>query len=1026
MTWVLTVDVEVSLDGAVRCNGQAAGPVSLRLHQNRVPMLLYASPASTSSICSRLIQCKESAAAAAASIRLTAQGILLIDGGGRGSGDVVTEPKGRFWVDHEWMYLQTPELAHMLSNSSDVCSALNGAVRAADASPVVYSIVQSNGTKLFIPARARGPVAPPSPLMSALAHADTVSLVEPQHTAPLILCSAGCAVLGYAPRLNEGAQLATLLPAIAELADSALLPERLAACVWYLRESYGTCSEVKVDADAEFAKCAQLPADKTMADLPDWWTRILAITVPSTAAASDDARALYALLDCDTYIKLKRTNCECAPAATQRMEQLSKTGALPLRADAQSLLPGSAQMGCLATPIGDASDTGVTNALGDQQVVAARLVELGYLDATSAADTRQREHATRVFACGVAKRGSEKPWLRDWGVDFETGCDVGIPGACRVNGLLCPLVSSRQTCLVDVPCNDGRVIPSDSFFGAVGGTENHHWTGLPPLDLHSWLRSPDAPAWVELSDQIGVQLSLEAGSTISAPVPMFGTSWLERALRLAGRLYAIDAPAQHPTLRVVSASSRAGGIGSKSGQQTGMRLSLELPGSGTSIDEAAAVLQLQALAAAGFVVGDRSFYEHYHPDFVYLRPPMYWQARVLVPDIVPAARVPLIRTAAVVGAKSDHVDVLLHGLDFGESADDILAAGVGGTQCKVIEHASERMLMRCPTATDPPQIGSGAAWLTTRRGGNGVGCDMVEEAFDGASLSLSTEAFAAHVTALVSKPSSHLIDLASEVHAQLKGLTEGWRDMRNLPPTAGLNTQLVTDLVPPLVASMGALLAHIPAIRMVGSVAGQLSAPLGVLAAPARQIFDEQCAWAGGIGQSADAVLKRLPHIGRSRDLVAQYRSVLLDLESKLTALQSGVVAAADASTRLRGPFVDLRKQFAVFSFDGLMRAAEEINAVDVDPSAQHAAVQGMQEFVADRLPGYLQTMGQDSSTVKSDFAQLSSSAARVYDALSSHDAPREASIQEAIDPDVAGTDSAPIFKLEVLTDFLEGAQVSK
>ena len=776
--------------------------------------------------------------------------------------------------------------------------------------------------------------------------ASAVSLATVVHKAPGLHCTASCTVPGFelSPLDNGLVKFAVSPPR--ELLDPRL-PADLAACLWHLSKAYSTCGQRKQDADTDFAVCVSGPAN--IEELPAWW---FGNVRRMKMLSEKEVGELSAKLDCEVFMELQHASCECSASATsvRSLEQLAAGGTHMPFAHVLSLPARGAQMACIGKSIGDQSDSAVTNAVSDRIGVTARLIQLGFLDASSAASPRHLEHALRVFSCALDEEGT-----------FEHPCDLMVPGACQVDGVLCERATERRTCLSVASCAEGRVVPSGK--------------------VHRWLRSTMAPQWGELPEEgVGYQVVLPHGA-VGTPNPVFGTSWLRNALALAGKLYAQDAGAASPPLKVTEGAPRFGGSPAGDGLQTGRALTVELPGS--PVNENVAAAQLKALRAAGLAVSGRRAAQDNHFQV--------WHVDTNIPDEA-APRVPLIQSAQM-DARTDEtpgasVKVELVGSDFGTGWEDVLAVGVGATSCLLMEHSFERVLLQCDTSKRGELRGS--AWLMTLSGGAGFGCSDVSAPMDRQELVHTGERAAAAIRTAVAEPAAALLVHSRELEQRMSGVIEGWRDIGNMPPTAGDQSHLVTDILPNTLASMDKLIAHAPAIRAVSTAASRTTTSLETLALDASELLSDQCLWAFNVRKSAASVLERLPFVNSARAVIDPLRERMDLLDDAFEGFQDFLSDIRASATEVRAKYAYIQSETAHLKpelFRELVLAQEVLRNNTVDPWEQIEAASRMRDFISATLIERLKTFKVQTPAVRDAAETIIEDILNARDAIASADA---------------------------------------
>lgn len=302
--------------------------------------------------------------------------------------------------------------------------------------------------------------------------------------------------------------------------------------VWHARD-YSTCGLDKAAADAAFLRCMGKTSAVSLDGLPKWWAALL----------GDNDHPHLRRFDCETFATMQQASCTChADAAGTSGAALARAFLLP---------DGGSRIGQLAERIGDHAVTSPA----DVVVLEERLLELGYLEQVGS-DSPTRAHALRAFACATS--GTHR---------FEEACDDGIM-PCQVAGVKCTRSTQQDTCLFDLPCAAGSFEPNS--------------------EMHDWLRSRNAPAWLELP-LAGTGFKLAADNVLARHT----TSWVADALRSAGRFLATSNAGWTPLTVATGSVQRGGLLPGVADHQSGLQLRVQL-------DWASLSAHLDALGLAGF------------------------------------------------------------------------------------------------------------------------------------------------------------------------------------------------------------------------------------------------------------------------------------------------------------------------------------------------------------------------------------------------------------------------------------------
>ena len=538
---ILTVDLQFTLHGSLRCPMSPALNVKLQVRQEAAALRFYR-------YCLHNSQCGngfDADAAAAAAARLSVDGVGIVRMGVANA----SLPGHVWWHDYEALQLRrdriTPEA---------VCAQLGGG-NSGDANSVVVEVRLEFDESLPLIA----PAVVPLPLSVALGGVRPASPL-PVHVAPMVVCSVACAASSHT---------LVQLPSEAvswNLSDD--VPHKLVPCLDGLLSDYARCGRSKAVSDAAFARCVGGgPAD--MLAVPGWWLNrsstiegsigtppLLQVAV-TLGGLTEEAHSLAGLLACSFYTDVQRVSCACSSGGGLDLARML--------ASRQGLLPTTTSMRCLSHTVGVHDDARAQNWPEDVLAVADRLRALGYLGERQT--DAQRNHAARTFLCASA------------GVHaFEQPCD-DEPGPCKVGGDICTLPTQRSTCLLpDVPCAQGLIDPDS--------------------EAHSWLRAARGAGWtsIPLSGD-GYVVARSSGGM--GYTPRYGTTWLLEALTVAGRLL-LSSAADAAPFAVVAAAGRTGGFvqGLPEQHQTGLQLQLNL----SSVPTTSAVVQIFSLERAGFKV----------------------------------------------------------------------------------------------------------------------------------------------------------------------------------------------------------------------------------------------------------------------------------------------------------------------------------------------------------------------------------------------------------------------------------------
>ena len=410
-----------------------------------------------------------------------------------------------------------------------------------------------------------------------------------------------------------------------------------------------------VDTFGPAAAMMQIPGRRLSESGPDW-------------SMHPDWAVLRTEFDCATFVR-SREGCGCQAQTGTAALMSATTGA-------SGWPTGSTTFGCLSAGVGD--DSGAANNASDVHTVKDRLITLGYPMSTSQPD---RDRALSLFLCATAGVGS-----------FEEGCDLSNYKGCTVNGTSCPadLVTTYRTCrLANVSCT----------------------RGVQPFSTgHEWLRSRDAPRWVQLP-QSGVGFARTHSSALVA----YGTAWLSRALVTAGRTYAdawLRSHPDHPPILVEGASTRGGGFapGYDADMQTGLKMAITRPDS-REVEEA----QVAALRGAGLNVTSAS---------------SYFSATFVVPAPAYQKKVPLIRQA-IASLSGPNLSLVLEGSELGDqkqnkSWSDVVALAIGRHNlqgaCALLSANATRINAECVLT---PGVVAGRLSLTTASGGRSDSCARI-------------------------------------------------------------------------------------------------------------------------------------------------------------------------------------------------------------------------------------------------------------------------------------------------------------
>ena len=240
---ILTVDLQFTLHGSLRCPMSPALNVKLQVRQEAAALRFYR-------YCLHDSQCGDgfdTDAAAAAAARLSVDGVGIVRMGVANA----SLPGHVWWHDYEALQLRrdriTPEA---------VCAQLGGG-NSGDANSVVVEVRLEFDESLPLIA----PAVVPLPLSVALGGVRPASPL-PVHVAPMVVCSVACAASSHT---------LVQLPSEAvswNLSDD--VPHKLVPCLDGLLSDYARCGRSKAVSDAAFARCVGGgPAD--MLAVPGWW-----------------------------------------------------------------------------------------------------------------------------------------------------------------------------------------------------------------------------------------------------------------------------------------------------------------------------------------------------------------------------------------------------------------------------------------------------------------------------------------------------------------------------------------------------------------------------------------------------------------------------------------------------------------------------------------------------------------------------------------------------------------------------------
>ena len=603
--------------------------------------------------------------------------------------------------------------------------------------------------------------------------------------------------------------------------------------------------------------------------LPKWWAE-------SPHEWPTNVRRVQAF-DCETYAIAQQSACECRVDA----ERLS--GAALARA---FLLPESSpRIGLLTQGVGEDS----VSSPEDLVVLDERLNELGYLEEVGS-DAPLRAHALRTFACAVS--GTHR---------FEESCDDGIM-PCQVAGVRCAKATQQDTCLLDVPCAGGTFVPQS--------------------EVHQWLRSRNAPGWLELPSA-GIGFERIGGVML----PRYATSWLVDALSAAGRFFAASHP-DAPPIRVTTASlSRGGLLPDAADHQSGLQLRVEVNWQFVSA-------HMEALRHAGF---DGFVLRASHEEISYqvCGGPLHGRCSVLIrvnATSYLAAALPVPSRGAllpnIVSARllEDGMRLVLNGSDLGRSTIDVAAVGIGGVVCTLQSHTPTGVVAMCNNET---QV-YGRPWLTTISGGHGTGGDVVSrtsnEGTNGtAPYRRMIEGIVPTLRGLLAAGGGgELLSQVGIAQAMVDGAIVSFRESLFSAPE-----MLPTTIVFARTAQQLATLGQMRPMAYRLAVAVEQFAALNTLVGAGTDGLGQSCEWAQRAAQTSSDVVLRLTELDWIRELSKAMLATAARLDEALRAALSSLERSIELQAGLDAHFNQMLLDFKSLPLSNLVLASDALAQID-------------------------------------------------------------------------------------------------